>query len=169
MDPIYVRLLRMYGRRREDNLEGKLVELGLRKEGDFILSSRVRSEVFWDIEELFNYPKWIQEEAVREFIWKVGMLKPDAIVGIPRGGYILGGLMARCLGVDIVEPATARSNRWGIVVVDDVLTTGNTISSYLQSGLSTVLAVAVLINRSDFSEMNGVPIISGVVTDFVEI
>ncbi|GAI53369.1 unnamed protein product [marine sediment metagenome] len=49
-------------------------------------------------------------------------------------------------------------------MVDDVITTGRTIQLYLTG---EVVAIAVLVNRSGLSEINGIPIVSGIYADKV--
>ena len=148
----------------------ELVALGLRREGDFTLRSGAKSNVFWDIEKLFNYPEWVRIEAIREFVWKIGLLRPGRLVGIRKGGLLLAHDIGKCLNVTVynqdgyVEELRKVGDR--VVIIDDVLTTGDTVTKCLKK-FKNVIAVAILINRSGKNEMNDVPIISGLHVDFV--
>ena len=50
------------------------------------------------------------------------------------------------------------------ILIDDVITTGNTIRAYLTSRIK---AIAVLVNRSGLFDINGIPIITGIFADRV--
>lgn len=63
-----------------------LEHLGCRLEGNFTLHSGGFSSVKWDIEKLFDYPPWVIEHAISDWIFQVGKLSPDILQGIPKGG-----------------------------------------------------------------------------------
>ena len=146
----------------------ELITLGLREEGDFTLHSGAKSDVFWDIEKLFRYPEWMRIEAIKEFIWKVGLLSPGKLVGIRRGGLLLAHDVGKCLNLTVLNQdgcvEELRKVGDGVIIIDDVLTTGGTVSKCLKK-FNNVVAVAVLINRSVKSEIGGVPIITGEYAD----
>lgn len=157
----------------------RLTSLGLRKEGEFTLHSGAKSEVFWDIENLFRYPHWVRIKAIEEFIWQIGLIRPRFITGIRTGGLRLAEDIGECLSICVLnqEGLVCADGKYGgsggNVLVDDVLTTGGTVRKILARGFhlegSEVTHVAILVNRSGESEINGIPIISGIVTDRVEV
>lgn len=148
-------------------MEEKLIKMGLRLEGEFTLKSGVLSHIKWDIERMFQYPQWVRIEAMRSWIYKIGLYCPNNLVGVHTGGWMLARDIGAksCLDTYITDryTTTVGQNR-RIVVVDDVITTGNTIRGYLGPD---VVAVAVLVNRSGLSDLNGIPIVTGIFVDRV--
>ena len=152
----------------------KLLSLGLRKEGNFTLHSGAKSNIFWDIEKLFNCPYWMRVEAIREFVWQIGLMHPGRLVGIRKGGLLLAHDIGKCLNLYVlnedgyVEAGSEAGRKYGdrTAIIDDVLTTGGAIAKCLNK-FSNVVAVAVLVNRSGRDEIEGTPIISGLKGDFV--
>jgi len=148
-------------------MEEKLREMGLRLEGDFTLKSGEQSSIFWGVMKLFGYPQWVRIEAMREWIYKIGLYRPNNLVGIQTGGWQLALDIGsvKCLDVYVTDKyTTTLGHNRRTVVVDDVITTGRTIQGYL--GPETV-AIAVLVNRSGLSELNGLPIVTGIFADRV--
>ena len=149
-----------------EELEEQLKRMGLRLEGrDFILHSDVHSPVFWDIERMFQYPQWVRIETLRPWIWEIGLYRPNNLIGIRSGGFLLAHDVGEALGVHVSDKrghALGLNRR--VVVVDDVITTGRTIQLYLSD---EVVAIAVLVNRSGLSEINGIPIVTGIYADRV--
>ncbi len=140
----------------------KLEELGIRKEGKFKLSSGAKSNVFWDVEELFRYPLWIRNRAIEDFIWEIGALNPDLLIGIPTGGLLLAKDIAKHLevaytSIDARIKATKKS-----IVIDDVLTTGGTIRKALKDVVDP-MCIAVLVVRSGrfINNIDDIPLICG--------
>lgn len=154
-------------------LERKLRDLGCRVEGNFTLHSGNYSPVKWDIKKLFVYPPWIVEEALREFIWDIGKVQPLCIVGIPIGGKLLAKVIAEKLGYtygvfgDNYVWLNGKPNGKEIILIDDVITTGNTIKEVVP--LVSPTLVAVLVNRSSLTEIDGIPIVSGFFADEVKV
>ena len=148
-------------------MEEKLREMGLRLEGHFILMSDVSSNIFWNIEKMFQYPQWVRIEAVREWIYRIGLYRPNNLVGIPSGGLSLardiGSIVALNTHITDRHTTTVGLNR-RTIVVDDVMTTGNTVKRYLSD---ETVAVAVLVNRSGLSEVSGIPVVTGIFADRV--
>lgn len=148
-------------------MEEKLREMGLRLEGDFTLKSGEQSNVFWDVSKLFGFPQWVRIEAMREWIYKIGLYRPNNLVGIQTGGFLLAGDICSykaldCYRTDHSTGTVGFSRR--TVVVDDVITTGRTIQGYLSK---ETVAIAVLVNRSGLSELSGLPIVTGIFADRV--
>ncbi|MBA7708945.1 hypothetical protein ES703_117850 [subsurface metagenome] len=146
----------------------QLERMGLRLEGDFTLKSGAQSNIKWDIEKMFQYPgysRWVRIETLRPWIWEIGLYCPNNLIGIRSGGFLLASDVGEALGIHVTDRrfhAIGHSRR--VVVVDDVITTGRTIQLYLTG---EVVAIAVLVNRSGLSEINGIPIVSGIYADRV--
>jgi len=145
----------------------RLLKLGLRNTSEErILSSGITSYTFWDIEKIGDYPLFVLTKAIEEFAWDVGGKKPKSLVGIPKGGLLIAQALSNILHtpvhnqyhLDLPHP---------LVLVDDVLTTGNTIKTILEEMYTKPDFIAILINRSTLSHLNGIPIIYGVQTDIV--
>jgi len=113
----------------------KLEELGLRKIGKFRLHSGGVSDVFWDVEKLFDHPLFKRLEALEPFITRIREYEPDMLWGV--GEYKSGGVkLARDLGLALAIPVAflGSSYRWfgkRLVIVDDVMTTGNSVREAL--------------------------------------
>lgn len=127
-----------------------------RKEGKFILSSGIESNIKWDIEELFKCTYEKRLLLLKQFF---NLIKEDdiSIIGIPTGGELL----ARDLKIYLGE--TKPSDR--IILIDDVMTTGNTIRKFSKD--LNIYSIAVLVNRSDINEINGIPVISYLTCDTI--
>lgn len=156
-------------------LERKLINLGLRKvhkSGQFTLHSGLKSSILWDIGELYKYSYWIRIEAIKEFIWEIGLNPTGLLIGIQKGGYLLAKDVGQCLGTQVLDNSYGciQSRYSGecsrTIIIDDVLTTGNTVKKILEKNDRTT-HIAILVNRSGKTEIDGIPIISGVVTDEV--
>lgn len=148
-------------------MEEKLIKMGLRLEGEFTLKSGVISHVKWDIERMFEYPQWVRVEAMRPWIYEIGLYRPNNLVGVSTGGWMLALDVGAKSSLDVYVTDkytnTVGLNR-RVIVVDDVMTTGRTVRGYLGSD---VVAIAVLVNRSGLDEINGIPIVTGIFADKV--
>ena len=155
-------------------MEDKLRTLGLRLEGNYTLHSGAKSLVFWDVERLFRYPYWVRVGAIKPFIWEIGIRKPELLVGVGEGGYKLAKDIARCLDLKVMDDTyhcnkkTTTFECLDTILIDDVMTTGGSIRRYLEES-NSVIAVAILVNRSGLDEISGIPIITGIHADKVEI
>ena len=145
--------------------ERKLERMGLKLKGDFTLKSGAKNNVKWDIEKMFQYPQWVRIETLRPWIWEIGLYRPNNLIGIRSGGFLLACDVGKALDAYITDKytTTVGHNRRAIVV-DDVITTGRTIRGYLSE---ETIAIAVLVNRSGLDEINGIPIVTGIFADAV--
>lgn len=151
----------------------QLEKLGLRIEGDFTLHSGVKTNVKWDIEKLFDVSIPTHERLFYLRPWHREILKfirgrDILVVGIPTGGHSLGLEFAAHYKFRYAHPKYHLSpgmEKWRAIVIDDVLTTGATVSELF--GKVHVLGVAVLVNRSKLKRINNKPIISGFFADEV--
>ena len=143
----------------------QLERMGLRLKGDFTLKSGATSSIKWDIEKMFQYPRWVRIQTLKSWIWEIGLYRPNNLIGIRSGGFLLACDVGHALDIHVCDryTATVGLNRRA-VVIDDVITTGRTIRGYLSE---EVVAIAVLVNRSGLSELNGVPIVTGTFADRV--
>lgn len=148
----------------------KLEALGLRltSDYDFTLSSGIKSDVKWDIPKIFRYSKWVQIEALREWLWLVGQESPGALIGVPTGGSRLAEFTAKTLAISWCIGTSGLSCKW--ILIDDVLTTGATVTKYVHGpGELRPSHIAILVNRSNLTEINGIPIITGIFADPVNV
>lgn len=165
--------------RADTELRNKLLPLDLRREGEFTLRSGTKSNVFWDIEKLSDFSYEVRREIARLFAEIIGQ-RPKFLVGIPKGGMVIGEMLGlhwnMCCFTAMPERPKGRKSweelmfdnwRRDVLLVDDVLTTGGTIRNVLHYLPFPITRVAVLINRNGMTELEGVPIISGVVVDIV--
>lgn len=81
----------------------RLIQLGVREEypswEEVTLSSGIKTRVFWNIKKLFSYPPWVRERAIESFIWQIGKLCPNTLMGICTGGLMLANDIQRALGI----------------------------------------------------------------------
>ena len=141
-------------------MESELIALGCRKEGGFTLSSGKKSNIFWDIEVLKDAPYCKVVEVLRPFRRMIFSLCPTGVSGIPTGGELIADFVYPTKDLNICFLDT-------YVLVDDVLTTGKTIEEYIKYNMKP-MAIAVLVNRSKITQIDGIPIISGFHADIVE-
>lgn len=143
----------------------QLERMGLRQDGDFTLKSGAQSKVKWDIEGLYNYSQWVRIEVLRNWILDIGLYRPNNVIGIRTGGYCLACDIGGVLDAHINDRCTTTVGmERRVVVIDDVMTTGRTIEGYLSK---ETVAIAVLINRSGKSELDGIPVVTGIFADRV--
>lgn len=148
-----------------DNIEA----LGCRIEGDVTLHSGAKTNVKWDIEKLFDVPDHERLFYLRP--WHREILKfirgrDILVVGIPTGGHSLGLEFATHYEMRYAHPEyhlSSVTKKWHALIIDDVLTTGATVSELFDK--VHVLGIAVLVNRSKLTRINNKPIISGFFAD----
>src|SRR5205085_4073656 len=154
-----------------DEVERIFREAGALLEGHFVLSSGRHSARYLEKFRVFEYPRSTQRlcaaivASLREPV--------DVVVGPTTGGVILAHEVGRQLGVRALfaEREEGRAGRHfrrggaldpadGVLVVDDMLSTGGSISDTLAAVRATgaiVVRVAVLVDRSAGADV-GVPL-----------
>jgi orotate phosphoribosyltransferase len=135
---------------------------GAIKEGHFLLASGLHSPVYWEKFRILQYPH-ITEKLCRLVAQHFRGQQIDAVAGPTTGGVVLAFEIARQLGVRTIfaeKEGGVRVFRRDfeiasgehILVVDDILTTGNslreTISAVAKLG-GIVIGIGVLVDRSD--------------------
>ncbi|MCS7209319.1 MAG: orotate phosphoribosyltransferase [Fimbriimonadales bacterium] len=142
--------------------------------GHFLLTSGRHSDIYFEKFRLLEQPPLLQE-CVRELLRRLPIDSPiQAVVGPTLGGILVAYEAARQLGVralyaeregkerafrrgSVLEPPTP------VLVVDDVLTTGTSIREVLellQRHQAKVVAISVLIDRSESSPEFDAPLVS---------
>lgn len=74
-----------------------------------------------------NYQKLQSDINILAF--KLDSSKYDGIYGIPRGGVIIGALLANKMGIQLVDAPTSKT-----LIVDDLIDSGKTLKPYLKQG-----------------------------------
>ena len=147
-------------------MNGKVLDMfktvGAIKEGHFLLASGLHSPVYWEKFRILQHPH-LTEKLCRIIAQHFKKQKIDVVAGPTTGGIILAFETARQLGVrDIFaeKEREVRVFRRGfeiepgerVLVVDDILTTGNsvreTISAVDKLG-GIVIGIGVLVDRSE--------------------
>ena len=147
-------------------MNGKVLDMfktvGAIKEGHFLLASGLHSPVYWEKFRILQHPH-LTEKLCRNIAQHFKKQKIDVVAGPTTGGIILAFETARQLGVrDIFaeKEREVRVFRRGfeiepgerVLVVDDILTTGNsvreTISAVDKLG-GIVIGIGVLVDRSE--------------------
>ncbi|ABP51244.1 MAG: orotate phosphoribosyltransferase [Pyrobaculum sp.] len=140
----------------------RLLEVGVVKFGDFVLSSGLKSPFYIDLRAVLGHPDLFQW-VVSQYLSTLSKLEYDVILGVATGGIpyasVLGYLLQRPFGYvrpeakghgagRQIEGAEVAGKR--AVVVDDVLTTGKSvlgaISAVGEAG-GRVTAVVVFLDR----------------------
>jgi orotate phosphoribosyltransferase len=135
---------------------------GAIKEGHFSLASGLHSPVYWEKFRILQYPH-LTEKLCRLIAQHFKGQKIDVVAGPTTGGIILAFETARQLGVRSIfaeKEGAVRVFRRDfqiapgehVLVVDDILTTGNslreTISAVDKLG-GIVIGIGVLVDRSE--------------------
>ena len=142
--------------------------------GHFLLASGLHSPVYWEKFRVLQYPDYT-EQLCHMIVTHFQKHKIQVVAGPTTGGIILAFETARQLGVRGIfaekEGAVERAFRRGfsissgerVLIVDDILTTGNSIREVLdavtrQGGV--VIGIGVLVDRSEQTVDFGVPFFS---------
>jgi orotate phosphoribosyltransferase len=138
-------------------------DLGVLSQGHFLLSSGRHSDEYWEKFRLLEHPQ-VTEQLCEEMAGRYRDAAVSAVVGPTTGGGLIAQEVGRQLGARclIAEPAAGggRELRRGFViqpgervlVVDDVLTTGLSLSETLEAikpYQPEILGIEVLIDRSN--------------------
>ena len=147
---------------------------GAVKQGHFLLSSGLHSDVYWEKFRILQYPHYTEKlcHLITQHFKKHHI---DLVIGPTTGGIILSFETARQLGVRGIfaekqgrERALRRDFNIAIgeriLIVDDILTTGSsvkeTIRAVNQLG-GIVVGIGVLVNRSSEKKLDfGAPLFS---------
>ena len=149
-------------------------ESGAILKGHFLLASGLHSPIYWEKFRVLQYPKYTEQlcHKISSHFQKQGI---QVVAGPTTGGIILAFEVARQLGVRGIfaekESGGERAFRRGfgispgerVLIVDDILTTGNSIREVMaavtkQGGI--VIGIAVLVDRSEQRLDFGVPLFS---------
>lgn len=139
-------------------------------QGHFLLTSGRHSAVYFEKFRILEQPA-ILSALVVQLIGKLGGLQIDVVAGPTTGGIIIAFEVARQLGKPALYVETENGSRQlrrgasvkagsRVLIVDDVLTTGRSISEVrdvLNSAQAEFAAVGVLIDRSGGNVDFGVP------------
>jgi orotate phosphoribosyltransferase len=142
--------------------------------GHFLLASGLHSPVYWEKFQVLQYPNYTTQlcHKISTHFQKQGI---QVVAGPTTGGIILAFEVARQLGVRSIfaekESSGERVFRRGfnispgerVLIVDDILTTGNSIREVMatvtkQEG--TVIGIGVLVDRSEQRLEFGAPLFS---------
>ncbi len=157
----------------EDQVESMLAEASVVKEGHFLLTSGLHSQYYFEKFRLLERPDLLTpfcEELAQRF----EKLDFDSVCGPTTGGIIIAYEVARLLGKRCLFAEKTQDGRGfsrnqeigkdeSFIAVDDVLTTGGSIRASIASLKKhggKVLAVGVLIDRSEKSPDFGLPLFS---------
>lgn len=146
---------------------------GAIKEGHFLLASGLHSPVYWEKFRILQYPHYT-ERLCRLIAQHFGKQRIDVVAGPTTGGIILAFETARQLGVRSIfaeKEGQARIFRRdfeitpgeNILVVDDVLTTGSSVTETINAaaGLGgNVIGIGVLVDRTGEELVFNLPLFS---------
>jgi orotate phosphoribosyltransferase len=135
---------------------------GAIKEGHFLLASGLHSPVYWEKFRILQYPH-LTERLCRLIAQHFKRQKIDTVAGPTTGGIILAFETARQLGVRSLfaekegEVRVFRRDfeiqpRERVLVVDDILTTGNSLRETIRAVAKLggiVVGIGVLVDRSE--------------------
>jgi len=150
-----------------DNIEEIFIKSGAILKGHFLLTSGLHSPIYWEKFRVLQYPCLIADHFRAQRI--------QVVAGPTTGGIILAFETAKQLGIRGIfaekESSGERAFRrdFGIsigervLIVDDILTTGNSIREVMtavtnQGGI--VVGIGVLVDRSEQEAEFGVPLFS---------
>lgn len=149
---------------------------GALKEGHFLLASGRHSDQYVEKFDLLRNPG-ATEQACREIVRAIGDQSINVVAGPTTGGILLAFEVARQLGVLAAYAERKADGSAGrefrrdtrfapgsrVLVVDDILTTGGSVRetlAALNDHQVEVVAVAILVDRSNGNVDLGVPMIA---------
>ena len=165
---------RLKGVRSIESVEEIFQKSGAILKGHFLLASGLHSPIYWEKFRVLQYPGYT-EQLCRKISTHFQKQRVQVVAGPTTGGIILAFEVARQLGIRGIfaekEGATERAFRRGfsissgerVLIVDDILTTGNSIGEVMtavtnQGGI--VIGIGVLVDRSEQEIDFGVPLCS---------
>lgn len=142
--------------------------------GHFLLASGLHSPIYWEKFRVLQFPGYT-EQLCRIITAHFHKQEIQVVAGPTTGGIIIAYEVARQLGVRGIfaekEGDTERAFKRGfsispgerVLIVDDILTTGNSISEVVaavtqQGGI--IVGIGVLVDRSEQKLEFGVPLFS---------
>lgn len=137
-------------------------KVGAIREGHFLLSSGLHSPVYWEKFRVLQYPQYTRK-LCRLIVQHFKEQRIDVVAGPATGGIILAFETARQLGVRCIFAEKEEGRRifrrqFSIVpgeyvlVVDDIVTTGESIRQTIEAVdqiRGTVIGIGVLVDRSE--------------------
>ena len=159
-----------------DNVEAMFEQSGALLKGHFLLASGLHSPVYWEKALVIQYPEYTEKlcRMITDHFRGAGI---EAVAGPTTPGIILSYEVARQLGVRGIFAERDESGGSGrvfrrgfqidpgekVLVVDDVLTTGGSVSEVIAAVKKLqgqVAGVGVLVDRSPQRVDFGVPFFS---------
>ena len=156
-----------------NNVEEIFQKSGAILSGHFLLASGLHSPVYWEKFRVLQYPNYT-EQLCRLISAHFEKQQVQVVAGPTTGGIILAFEVARQLGVRGIfaeKEGAQRVFRRGftispgerVLIVDDILTTGNAIREVMAAvnecgGI--VIGIGVLVDRSEQPIEFGVPLFS---------
>ena len=113
----------------------------IKKEGDFILHSGDKSDVLYDVLEVVGTKKFLN--SFKKFI-----RKEEYLVGIEFGGAILAAMSGKPFGIVRKDGTVYGEIPNNYSIIDDVITTGNSIESAIFRIQKRPKHVCCIVNRS---------------------
>ena len=156
------------------NVEEILQKAGAMLKGHFLLASGVHSPIYWEKFRVLQFPTYTEQlcHMIANHFRDQGI---QVVAGPTTGGIILAFEVAKQLGVRGIfaekEGAEQRTFSRGfsisggerVLVVDDIVTTGNSIRQVIAAVTKQggrVVGIGVLVNRSEQELEFGVPFFS---------
>jgi len=157
-----------------NNVEEIFHKSGAILKGHFLLTSGLHSPIYWEKFRVLQFPSYT-EQLCQMISAHFHKQRIQVVAGPTTGGIILAYEVARQLGVRGIFAEKGsdkeRAFRRGfsispgerVLIVDDILTTGNSIREVMaavtkQQGI--VIGIGVLVNRSEQTIEFGVPLFS---------
>jgi len=155
------------------DIEGIFLKSGALLKGHFLLASGRHSPIYWEKFRVLQFPEYTEQlcRMIAEHYRGQGI---QVVAGPTTGGIILAFEVAKQLGVRSLfaeKEGEERVFRRGfsidrgerVLVVDDILTTGGSISEVMAAVNKLggkVIGVGVLVDRSEQEPAFGVPLFS---------
>lgn len=141
--------------------------------GHFLLTSGLHSPIYWEKFRVLQYPNYT-EQLCRMIATHFQKQRVQVVAGPTTGGIILAYEVARQLGVrGIFAEKEGNTRAFGrgfsissgerVLIVDDILTTGNSIREVMAAVTKhggIVIGIGVLVDRSEQGIEFGVPLFS---------